>query len=64
MIEIKNLSIHKGDFSLNDINLAIGDREYFVILGPTGAGKSHLARRIYELKKARRQLRRDFIEIT
>ncbi len=42
MIEIKNLSIHLGSFSLNDINLAIGDREYFVILGPTGAGKTVL----------------------
>ena len=42
MIEIKNLSIHLGSFSLDNINLAIGDREYFVILGPTGAGKTVL----------------------
>jgi len=42
MIEIKNLSIHLGNFSLKNINLAIGDREYFVILGPTGAGKTVL----------------------
>lgn len=42
MIEIKNLSIHLGKFSLNDINLTIDDREYFVILGPTGAGKTVL----------------------
>ncbi|MBU0661636.1 ATP-binding cassette domain-containing protein [Patescibacteria group bacterium] len=40
MIEIRNLSIDLGEFSLKNINLTIGDREYFVILGPTGAGKT------------------------
>jgi len=34
-----------------------------LITGPTGAGKSRLARRIYELKKTRRQIGGDFIEI-
>ncbi|MBI2859970.1 MAG: ABC transporter ATP-binding protein [Chloroflexi bacterium] len=42
MIEIKGLSIQLGDFSLSDINLEVQDREYFVILGPTGAGKTVL----------------------
>lgn len=42
MIEIKNLSLHLSNFSLNDISLSIGDKEYFVILGPTGAGKTLL----------------------
>jgi len=42
MIEIKNLSLHVGSFSLKDISLTVGDREYFVILGPTGAGKTIL----------------------
>lgn len=42
MIEIKNLSVRVGDFSLRDINLTINDREYFVVLGPTGAGKTVL----------------------
>jgi len=42
MIEIKTLSVHLGNFSLRDINLTVGDREYFVILGPTGAGKTVL----------------------
>ncbi len=42
MVEIKNLSLHLGNFSLKDINLTIGDGEYFVILGPTGAGKTVL----------------------
>jgi len=42
MIEIKNLSIDLGEFFLKNINLTISDREYFVILGPTGAGKTVL----------------------
>jgi ABC-type Fe3+/spermidine/putrescine transport system ATPase subunit len=42
MIEIKNLSLHLGEFYLKDINLSIRDGEYFVILGPTGAGKTVL----------------------
>jgi ABC-type sugar transport system ATPase subunit len=42
MIEIRDLSVRIGTFSLSDINLTINDREYFVILGPTGAGKTVL----------------------
>lgn len=42
MIEIKNLSLQLGNFSLKDINLTIVDKEYLVILGPTGAGKTVL----------------------
>jgi len=42
MIEIKNLSLHLGEFRLKDISLSIKDGEYFVILGPTGAGKTVL----------------------
>lgn len=34
-----------------------------LLLGPTGAGKSLLARRIYELKKARRQVKGPFVEV-
>jgi ABC-type Fe3+/spermidine/putrescine transport system ATPase subunit len=42
MIEIRGLSIHLGEFHLQDISLSIADGEYFVILGPTGAGKTVL----------------------
>jgi len=42
MIQIKNLSLQLGNFFLKDINLTIVDREYFIILGPTGAGKTIL----------------------
>ncbi len=42
MIKINNLSFHLGNFSLKDISLTISDKEYLVILGPTGAGKTVL----------------------
>jgi ABC-type Fe3+/spermidine/putrescine transport system ATPase subunit len=42
MIEVKGLSLRLGEFHLQDINLSIADHEYFVILGPTGAGKTVL----------------------
>jgi molybdate transport system ATP-binding protein len=42
MIAIKHLSARLGDFSLKEIELDIREGEYFVILGPTGAGKTVL----------------------
>lgn len=42
MILVKNLSIDLGEFHLDSINMSIESGEYFVILGPTGAGKSVL----------------------
>jgi len=40
MIELINLYKSLGDFHLKDINLKIDTNEYFVILGPTGTGKT------------------------
>jgi molybdate/tungstate transport system ATP-binding protein len=40
MIAIKNLTFQIGDFSLNNISVSIREGEYFVILGPSGAGKT------------------------
>ncbi len=42
MISVRNLSARLGDFVLRDINLEVREGEYFVILGPTGAGKTVL----------------------
>jgi ABC-type Fe3+/spermidine/putrescine transport system ATPase subunit len=42
MIEIKHLCAEAGGFTLNDISLKINEGEYFIILGPTGAGKTVL----------------------
>ncbi|MEZ0299230.1 MAG: RNA repair transcriptional activator RtcR [Candidatus Methylacidiphilales bacterium] len=43
--------------------VAIASREPVLLMGPTGAGKSHLARRVYELKKQRRQVTGAFVEV-
>ena len=43
--------------------VAIASKAPILLTGPTGAGKSQLARRVYELKKARRQLAGAFVEV-
>src|SRR5204863_171103 len=43
-------------------HVAIGSRAPIFLTGPTGAGKTKLAKRIFELKKARRQVRAEFAE--
>jgi len=42
MIAIKKLRVALGGFLLEDIDLEIEQGEYFIILGPTGAGKTVL----------------------
>lgn len=42
MIRIEKLSVSQGDFNLRDINLEIAKGDFFVIIGPTGAGKTVL----------------------
>jgi transcriptional regulatory protein RtcR len=44
-------------------HVAIHAKEPILLTGPTGAGKSQLARRIYELKKSRHQIGGDFVEV-
>ncbi len=41
-LEIRNLSYAVGQFQFSEINLAITDKTYFILLGPTGSGKSNL----------------------
>ncbi|QNA87803.1 sigma 54-interacting transcriptional regulator [Massilia sp. Dwa41.01b] len=43
--------------------VAIRSRAPMLLMGPTGAGKSFLARRVYELKKARHQIDGRFVEV-
>ncbi len=43
--------------------VAIRSRAPILLTGPTGAGKSHLARRMYELKKSRHQVSGAFVEV-
>jgi len=40
MLQLQNVSKRLGNFQLKNINLSIYDNEYFVILGPTGTGKT------------------------
>ncbi len=40
MLQLKNMYKTLGEFKLTDINLEVNKGEYFVILGPTGTGKT------------------------
>ena len=42
MISIRKLAVRLGQFRLTDISLEIRENEFFVLMGPTGAGKSVL----------------------
>lgn len=60
-IDTRNLQFNR---LIEQIEFVAGRSSAPILLtGPTGAGKSRLARRIYELKKARRQLTGHFVEV-
>ena len=42
MLRIDSLTITLGEFSVRDVSLEVKPNEYFIILGPTGAGKTVL----------------------
>lgn len=42
MIKIEKLNIDLDEFNLTDINLNIEENQFFVLMGPTGAGKTVL----------------------
>jgi len=65
MIEIQNLSIRLNEFSLENLNLTIQGKEYFVILGPSGAGKTVFIECIAGLHKIKKgSIKIDGREIT
>lgn len=43
--------------------VAVRSQAPILLTGPTGAGKSHLARRMFELKKSRHQVPGEFVEV-
>jgi molybdate transport system ATP-binding protein len=53
MIEIRSLSVELGTFALRDISLTVQRGEYFIMLGPTGAGKTILLESIAGLQPIR-----------
>lgn len=42
MLELQSLSKHLGEFTISDLSLTVEEGEYFVVLGPSGAGKTVL----------------------
>jgi len=50
MLEIKGLSARRQYFSIEDVSLTVQDGEYFVLLGPTGGGKTVLLESIAGIK--------------
>jgi transcriptional regulatory protein RtcR len=43
--------------------VAVATKDPLLLMGPTGAGKSRLARRIYELKKIRHAVKGSFVDV-
>ncbi|QDS99240.1 RNA repair transcriptional activator RtcR [Adhaeretor mobilis] len=60
-IETKNTAFNQLIERIEKV--AIHSQAPMLITGPTGAGKSQLARRVYELKQQRRQLDGKFVEV-
>jgi ABC-type Fe3+/spermidine/putrescine transport system ATPase subunit len=51
MIQLKNLSLRIAAFALRSINLEVERGQYFVILGPSGAGKTKMLEMIAGLER-------------
>ncbi|MBN8721353.1 MAG: RNA repair transcriptional activator RtcR [Acidobacteria bacterium] len=60
-IETKNREFNRLIERIEQV--AIASESPILLMGPTGAGKSQLARRIYELKKARHRVSGKFVEV-
>lgn len=60
-IDTRNAAFNKLIERIEQV--AIASKAPLLLMGPTGSGKSVLARRIYEMKKSRRQVAGAFVEI-
>lgn len=60
-IETRNAAFNRLIDRIEQVSIAT--RDPLLLMGPTGAGKSRLARRIYELKKQRHAVKGDFVDI-
>jgi transcriptional regulatory protein RtcR len=60
-IETRNVAFNQLIDRIEKV--AIATRDPLLLMGPTGAGKSRLARRIYELKKARHAVKGAFVDV-
>ena len=60
-IETRNTAFNRLMDRIEQV--AIATRDPLLLMGPTGAGKSRLARRIFELKKARHAVKGEFVDV-
>ncbi len=60
-IETRNKQFNKLITRIEQV--AIASRDPLLLMGPIGAGKSRLAKRIFALKKARHQMNGNFVEV-
>ena len=60
-IETRNVGFNRLIEQIERVG--VQSRDPVLLMGPTGAGKSQLARRFYELKKARHQIAGAFVEV-
>ncbi|PLX97050.1 MAG: sulfate ABC transporter ATP-binding protein [Desulfuromonas sp.] len=51
MLELRKIGLRKGAFALRQVSLAVPERDYFVILGRTGSGKTLLLETIAGLHR-------------
>jgi ABC-type sugar transport system ATPase subunit len=51
MIKLVDVSLDIGNFSLKNINLEVSKGDYFILVGPTGSGKTLLLESISGLHK-------------
>lgn len=60
-IKTRNVKFNKLIEQIEKV--AIHSKAPILLMGPTGAGKSQLAKRIYQLKKEKRQVNGNFVEV-
>ncbi len=60
-IETRNAAFNRLIDRIEQV--AIATRDPLLLMGPTGAGKSRLARRIFELKKVRHAVKGEFVDL-
>ncbi|MGQ9617293.1 MAG: ABC transporter ATP-binding protein, partial [Spirochaetota bacterium] len=53
MIRVKNLYVELKEFSLKNINISVERNQFFVLIGPTGAGKTVLLEAIAGLVRVK-----------
>ncbi|MBL8218445.1 MAG: sigma 54-interacting transcriptional regulator [Bryobacterales bacterium] len=60
-IETRNAAFNRLIDRIEQV--AIATRDPLLLMGPTGAGKSRLARKIYDLKKLRHAVKGEFVDV-